>query len=322
MKSENTQSRDRAGPGSSLLDFLLRWMGRLLLWLLFLLALIFFVALVMEMGRRGGVDTLASAVPSAASFTAGYLEGLLRGDLGEVSLGLTARPVTTMLRDGLPKSLALLGVSLLLATLLGLGLGIGAAIRRHSRLTKVLLLASTLGISTPSFFAAMLLIWFEVWLYRRTLVHLFPISGFGWDLHLLLPSLVLAARPAAVVTRLGFNALTDILGADHVRTARGKGLRPLTVIARHVLRNAGVPILTTIGVSLRFSLASLPIVEYIFNWPGIGRGLLAAIQAQDTNGVVGMILPLMFLFALVNTLLDILYPALDPRLRESNGGAR
>jgi peptide/nickel transport system permease protein len=167
----------------------------------------------------------------------------------------------------------------------------------------------------------MLLIWFGVWLYRTTGTQLFPISGFGWDAHLILPALVLAARPAAYVTRLSNNVLVEILESDFVRTAKAKGLDPGLVFRRHVLRNAGASILTTVGVSLRFSLASLPIVEYIFSWPGIGLRLLTAIQAQDTTVVVGMTLPLVLLFVLVNLLLEILYPLVDPRQRDSEGGA-
>ena len=115
--------------------------------------------------------------------------------------------------------------------------------------------------------------------------------------------------------------LAEVIDADFVRTARAKGLRPRTVFFRHVLRNAGVPLLTTMTVSLRFSLAVLPIVEYIFNWPGLGLGLLEAIQAGDTVTVVSMVLPLALLFILVNLLLEVLYRFVDPRLRPGEVGA-
>jgi peptide/nickel transport system permease protein len=199
-------------------------------------------------------------------------------------------------------------------------LGVAAGLRRKTRFSGALVFISVLGISTPSYFAAMLLIWFNVWLYRRTGNSFLPVYGFGWDLHLLLPSLVLAARPAANVMRLGYNALAEVLDADFVRTAHAKGLGPRVVLLRHVLRNAGVPLLTTIAVSLRFSLAVLPIVEYIFNWSGIGEGLLAAIQAQDVVTTVGMVLPLAILFVLVNLFLEIVYPLIDPRLRTGEVG--
>lgn len=303
---------------------LLRFAGRLLSILVLLIALIFLVALAVDLGQEGNLQALPSAVPSAAGFTADYLKGLARGDLGVIASGhraIVGTPVTDDLGRALPKSLGLLAFALTLAALVGLILGIGAAFRRASRFSEMLLFASVLGISTPSFFAAMLLIWLFVRLYQTTGKHLLPISGFGWDLHLLLPALVLAARPAAAVTRLSFNALVEILESDYIRTATAKGLRPRLILLRHVLRNAGVPILTTVGVSLRFSLATLPIAEYIFNWPGIGLRLLKAIEVQDTTAVVGMTLPLILVFVLVNLLLEILYPLVDPRLRASEVGA-
>lgn len=302
----------------------LRFALRLLSIPILLIALVFLVALAVDLGQEGNLQALPSAIPSAAGFTADYLKGLARGDLGVISSGqraIASTPVADDLGRALPKSLGLLAFTLTLAALVGLVLGIGAAIRRTSRFSQLLLFASVLGISTPSFFAAMLLIWLAVWLYQSTGQHVVPISGFGWDLHLILPALVLATRPAAAVTRLSYNALVEILESDYIRTAVAKGLMPHLILLRHVLRNAGVPILTTVGVSLRFSLAVLPIVEYIFNWPGIGLRLLQSIQAQDTTAVVGMTLPLILLFVLVNLLLEVLYPLVDPRLRASEVSA-
>jgi peptide/nickel transport system permease protein len=310
-------------PGRAV-ELFLRLTPQLLALAGLLVAVVFFEALVLDLGREGDLRALPSALPSAAGFTANYLRGLSRGDLGVMasrSRTVPGTPVVTELQRALPVSLGLLAVALALAALVGLSLGIGLALRRRTRVSGLLLFASVLGVSTPSFFAAMLLIWFGVWQYQRTGTHLLPISGFGWDTHLILPSLVLAARPSATVTRLSYNALVEILEADYIRTAIAKGLRRRLVLLRHVLRNAGVPLLTTVGVSLRFSLAVLPIVEYIFNWPGIGRGLLTAIQIQDTNAVVGMTLPLVLLFVLVNLLLEVLYPLIDPRLRDSEVGA-
>ena len=303
---------------------LLRFVGRLLSIPVLLIALVFLVALAINLGQEGNLQALPSAVPSAAGFTADYLQDLAHGDLGTIASGrraIASTPVTTDLGRALPKSLGLLAFALTLAALVGLILGIVAASRRASRFSELLLFASVLGMSTPSFFAAMLLIWLAVWLYQTTSRHIVPISGFGWDLHLILPGLVLAARPAAAVTRLSFNALVEILESDYIRTATAKGLRPRLILLRHVLRNAGVPILTTVGVSLRFSLAVLPIVEYIFNWPGIGLRLLKSIEAQDTTAVIGMTLPLILLFILTNLLLEVLYPLVDPRLRTSEVGA-
>jgi len=303
---------------------LARLAWRLLSTPVLMLALVFFVTLAVDMGREGGWGALSSALPSATRFTVGYLKRLSHGELGVTVSGQRAvagQPVSSELRRALPKSLGLLATALALAALMGLTLGVGAACWRSSRLSQLLLFASVLGVSTPSFFAAMLLVWLVLWLYRSTGVHLLPISGFGWDGHLILPALVLAGRPAATVTRLSCQALVEILEADYIRTAVAKGLRPPVLILRHVLRNAGVPLLTTLGVSLRFSLAILPLVEYIFSWPGIGLRLLEGVQKQDANTVVGMTLPLVMLFVLVNLLLEALYPLVDPRLRATEVGA-
>jgi len=308
----------------SAVSVLLRFTWRFLSTPVILVVLVFFVALAMELGQAGGLGALPSSVPSAAGFTAEYLANLARGDLGVVAPSYSSAPATSVgstLMRALPRSLGLLAAALTLAVLIGLPLGISAGLRRRTRFSGVLVFLSVLGVSTPSYFAAMLLIWSGVWLYRTTGVTLLPVHGFGWDAHLALPALVLAAQPAANVMRLGYNALTDIMDADFVRTAYAKGLGPRVVLFRHVLRNAGVPLLTTVAVSLRFSLAVLPIVEYIFNWSGLGQELLVAIQVQDTNTVIGMILPLALLFVLVNLLLDILYLLVDPRLRVKEVGA-
>jgi peptide/nickel transport system permease protein len=294
-----------------LLNALLRFTWGLLSTALLLVALVFFVALAMDLGLKGGLSALPTTLPSAMTFTADHLSGLAGGNW----------EAGDELARALPKSLGLLATALVLSVLMGLPLGVGAALRRTSRFSGLLLFASTLGISTPSFFAAMLLIWFGVWLYRATGVELLPIYGFGWDTHLILPALVLAARPTANVMRLGYNALAEVVDADFIRTAHAKGLKRRVVFFRHVLRNAGVPLLTTVAVSLRFSLAVLPIVEYIFNWPGVGLGLLMAIQDHDTVTVISMVLPLALLFILVNLLLEILYRLVDPRLRGGEVGA-
>ncbi len=299
--------------------------GRLLPTPFLLVALVFTVALAMDLGRAGGLGALPTSVSSAATFTVDYLAGSTRGDGGADLTGgcggcVNPAFVGEAVRSALPRSLGLLAVSLVLAILLGLPLGIAAGLRRNSRLSGLLVFVSVLGMSTPSYFAAMLLIWLGVWLYRSTGMDFIPLHGFGWDEHLILPALVLASRPAAYVMRLGYNALVDVLDADFVRTARAKGLGPRIVLFRHVLRSAGVPLLTAVAVSVRSSLVILPIVEYIFNWSGVGQQLLAAVQAQDTSAVVGMVLPLALVFILVNLLLEVLYLIVDPRLRVREAG--
>jgi peptide/nickel transport system permease protein len=298
----------------------LRILWRLISAVILLIALTFFIALLVEMGKGGGLESLPTAIPAAVDFAVEYLTNLVRGDMGTTSSpyrSVPGKPVSAELARALPNSLGLLAVSMIVAVTIGLYLGMVAARRQHTRVAGLLLFFSTLGMSTPSYFAAMLLIWLGVWLYSVLDARPFPIAGFGWDAHIILPALVLAAMPTAAVTRLSYNALVEILESDHVRTAHSKGLARRLVMSDHVLRNAGVPILTTVIVSLRFSLTVLPIVEYIFSWPGIGLALLTAIQAGDTTTAVGMILVLSMLFVLVNAVVELFYPALDPRLKRA-----
>jgi len=301
-----------------------RIIQRFVLLILILPTLVFFIALTIDLGQAGGWNAFLDSVPPAFEFTKNYLVNLAHGNMGSIpsiSPGAPDTPITAELSRALPRSLGLLAVSLALAVLIGLPLGISAGLRRKTRFSGLIVFLSVLGISTPSYFAAMLLIWSGVWLYRTTGADFIPLHGFGWDAHLIFPALVLAARPAANVMRLGYNALVEVLDADFVRTAHAKGLGPWIVLFRHVLRSAGVPLLTTVAVSLRFSLAVLPIVEYIFNWSGVGEELLAAIQDQDVTTVIGMVLPLALVFIVVNILLEIVYGIIDPRLRAGETGA-
>jgi peptide/nickel transport system permease protein len=169
----------------------------------------------------------------------------------------------------------------------------------------------------PSFFAALLLQlamirWAQA--FGRPLV---PIGGFGWNERIILPVLVLSARPVAQIARVTFVSLSEALEQDFVRTAHSKGLTPRQVMNRHVIRNAAIPILTTVSTSLRFSLSSLPVVEFFFGWPGLGFTLLKAISRQDDNLTVALVLCLGTLFILVNLILEVSYRLIDPRLRET-----
>ena len=279
---------------------------------LLLLALIFLVNLCAELAFRGGLSGLGEAFPEALYTSYQFLADLFQGNV---------EALEEMWRV-LPRSLGLLAVSLALGIAIGLPLGMLAAVKRHGRVSGLVISASVLGVSTPNYVAAMFLIWSVVAIFRSTGVRLMPTFGFGWDRHLIMPALVLATRPMANMTRLSYSALIDIFSADYVRTAHSKGLMPRLIFWRHVLRNAGVPLLTTAGVAFRFSLAMLPIVEYIFSWPGIGLALLEGIGSGNVYRVLVMVLPLALLFTLVNLLLDFIYGFIDPRLRGGEGAAQ
>jgi len=221
------------------------------------------------------------------------------------------------------RSAGLLLVSLGAAVVLGVPLGIAVALARRKGGASLVLLLSILGVSTPSFLLAMLLWVANIQMYRRFDVSALPAAGYGWDAHLVMPALVLAARPLAQIAQVTYVSLSEVLGEDYIRTARAKGLRERVVRNRHALRSVLIPILTTLGTSLRFSLASLPVVEYFFLWPGVGLMLLEAIELGPAlSGAEGMaplvtdlIVSLGLLFLLINLALEVIYPLLDPRLR-------
>jgi ABC-type dipeptide/oligopeptide/nickel transport system permease component len=307
-QARQAPARARRGR-KEVLNFFMHLLQRILSALILLIALVLLVSLAMELARSGGVQSFPEAAPNALHDSLDFFTNLVAGNL---------EAMPEMLRV-LPRSLGLLAISLALGALVGLLLGALAAIYRHRRLSGWIISFSVLGVSTPSYVAAMFLIWSLVWLYGQTGLRLLPSFGFGWDLHLILPCLVLATRPMANMTRLSYSALLDTLDADFVRTAHSKGLLPRNVFLRHVLRNAGVPLLTTAGVAFRFSLGMLPIVEYIFSWPGIGLSLLEAIQRGDLSRVLVMLMPLALLFVAVNIILSLLYEVIDPRLRSAKG---
>jgi len=224
-------------------------------------------------------------------------------------------PALTVVSEVFGSSAGLLLVSLLMAALIGVPLGIAAATARGRLGSVPLVVLSIIGVSTPSFLLAMLLWVVDIWVYRRANVLLLPPTGFGWDTHVILPALVLAGRPIAQLAQVTYVTFNDLLRQDFVRTARGKGIRWGLVLSRHVLRNAVVPILTTLGTSLRFSLASLPVVEIFFEWPGVGRTLLETIVSGNDALVTDLIVSLGLFFLLVNVAIEVAFPLIDPRLR-------
>ncbi len=266
-----------------------------------------------------GGATWQAALIHGVDRTADWVVRLAQGDLGMSGAGsktLAIVPVADVVKETWSKSLGLIAVSLAFATVAGVGLGVWAAKRRHTAWSLITLLVSITGVSMPSFFAALLLQLAAIRWTKTFGKPLLPIGGFGWDERIILPALVLAARPIAQIARVTFVAVGEVLEQDMVRTAHGKGLAPHVVINRHVLRNVAIPILTTLGVSLRFSLSSLPLVEFFFSWPGTGFMLLKAISQRDDNLTVALVLCLGVLFMTINLLLDIAYRLIDPRLRD------
>lgn len=237
-----------------------------------------------------------------------WLADAVRGDLGMSYR--TGEPVLKGLSDHLPATLQLATVALLFGLLIGLPSGVLSAVHRGSLVDHGFRVASLLGASVPSFWLAYLFI-----LLFSVALGLLPVAGRGsWE-HLILPALTLGAAGAAALARLTRTSLLEELGLDYVRTARAKGLPERTVILRHALRNALNPVLSLTGVRFGQLLGGAVIVETIFAWPGIGSFVLHSIYDRDYPTIQGFVLFMGTIFVLLNLLVDLSYPWLDPRVR-------
>ena len=219
--------------------------------------------------------------------------------------------------ETLKASAGLLVLSLVLAFAIGLPLGLAAALAKRKTSSALVMLFSVLGVSTPSFLFAMFLWVVNIWVHRTFDIKVLPSGGFGWDAHLILPTIVLAMRPLAQIAQVTYVTMRDILGQDYIRTAYSKGLNWRLVRNVHALPNILIPILTTLGSSLRYSLASLPVVEVFFEWQGVGLKLLDAIQQGNASLVIDLLLSLGLFFLFVNLVIEFSFPLIDPRLRSN-----
>lgn len=306
---------------------MLNFLGRRVSFIiLVLLCIVFFTHLGMLMvnnsdDRRANYD-LINQTQRAWDQSQTYLTESTRGNLGyiETSYGLVR--VRDIASEAYINSMGLLLSAMALATLVGLVAGGFAALTKRKMWVLPVLTVTVIGISTPSFFAGLLLRQGEIYYLRTFGSALVSVAGFGWDYkHMLLPVLVLAARPLAYITRAAFMSFNHIMEEDYIRTAFSKGLTKNQTVSFHAVRNIAIPLLTAIGVSLRFSLSSLPIVEFLFLWPGMGLSMLEAINQRETALVVTLAALMGITFLLVNLILDISYRFIDPRTREGNGSA-
>ena len=237
-----------------------------------------------------------------------YVWDVLRIDLGD-SIAFR-RPVTDIIKDHFPATIALTMSSMAVAMTIGLGAGIISAIRRHTWLDYFAQIFAILGVSVPSFFVGQILIL----VFAVNLAWLPAISN-GYGKELILPSLTLGTAAAAILARLTRSSMLDVLSRDYIRTARAKGLRERAVVWVHALRNALIPVITVIGLEFGGLLAGAVVIESVFHRQGIGLRLVNAIVARDYPVVQGMVLLIAVIYALMNLLVDILYTYVDPRVR-------
>ena len=237
-----------------------------------------------------------------------YVSGLAGLDLGQ-SLH-SKRPVAELLAQRLPATLELAVAALVVALGLALPLGIMAALRPRTAWDHAAMGFAMLGISIPNFWMGPLLILvFSLWL------GWFPVSGRDGLASLVLPALTLGTAMAAILSRMVRATLLEVLSEDYIRTARAKGLGEREVVLRHALRNTLLPLTTLLGLQLGALLAGAVITEIVFAWPGIGQLTIEAIQRRDYPLVQGCVLLISLSYVVVNTLTDIVYARLDPRIR-------
>lgn len=236
-----------------------------------------------------------------------YLEGVVKGDLGRSYR--SQAPVLSLLLERFPATALLAVTSVVVGALLGVPLGVACARRQDTWLDRTLLVGTIAGISAPGFWLAVL------GMYALGVkLHLLPIGGYGRPSHLVLPVLVLAVSVVATWCRLTRTMVLEVMGSDYVRTARAKGLGERVVMYRHVLRNALIPVVTSIGIGLAALLGGTAIIEQVFAWPGIGKLVLDAVNYLDYPVIQGGNLFFATITVFVNLAVDLLYGVLDPRV--------
>jgi peptide/nickel transport system permease protein len=245
-----------------------------------------------------------------------WFGNILTGDFGD-SIA-TSESVMGAIERGLPKTMSLAAFSFVLAVLIAVPAGIAAALKRNSFIDYIASVIAFVGVSMPSFwFGIILIIIFAVHLRWLPAIGYSEIGSDGvweWFKHLILPSLAIGMGYAAILMRFVRAGLLEVLNSDYIRTARAKGLPERSVILRHALRNAMIPVVTVAGIQLALLLSGTVVIETVFSIRGIGRILLGAIFDKDYPIVQGVILLVAVLFVGANLIVDIVYTFLDPRI--------
>jgi len=235
------------------------------------------------------------------------------------------KQVTSIIGETIPNTFILAFSSIVFASLVGIFLGILAAIYKDSLFDRLSIFFSAFGMSLPSFFAAILIGWIFAFVLGdltglNLTGNLYEIDDFGEGVHLrlknlILPALTLGIRPLAIVIQLSRNSMLDVLSQDYIRTAHAKGLKFSRVLFRHALRNSLNPVITAISGWFASLMAGIVFVEYIFGWKGLGYVIVDALNKYDLPVVMGVVLTISLMFIIINVLVDLAYALLDPRVR-------
>lgn len=245
-----------------------------------------------------------------------FMGALVQGDLG-TSLR-TKLPVAPEVWRRLLQTLLLAAVSLLLASAVGMFLGILSATKPYSIVDNLGMLVALIGVSTPVFWLGlMFMLFFSVELPRALglAAPIFPPTGSGTWKHLVMPAVTLAAYSTAIIARMTRSSMLEVVGHDYIRTARAKGLSERVITYRHALRNALVPVITVQGLQFGTLLGGAVLTESVFAWPGLGRYLVDAIFLRDYPVVQASILVIAMGFIFINLVVDLVYAVVDPRIR-------
>jgi ABC-type dipeptide/oligopeptide/nickel transport system permease component len=245
-----------------------------------------------------------------------YVGQLIRGDFG-LSFSFEGRPVRELIQQGLPISFGVGGLALLVSVTLGVPLGIFAALRAGSIADRGAVVLALALYSIPSFVLIPLIWAVNLAIFRAGYPNL-PQAGWGTPSHIVLPVLVLAAANVGYITQITRASILEVLHDDYVRTARAKGLLDRTVIIRHVLRNALLPLITLLGPTTAFLVTGAFVVEVLFNIPGIGRTAVEAVGRRDYPVIQGTTVILGIAVVIMNLISDLLYHVFDPRVKLTN----
>ncbi len=264
-----------------------------------------------------------------------FIKNLLQGDLGESIR--TKRPISSEIGRYLAATLELTFVSMIIAILFGVNLGIISAWKQNSWMDYIGMIVAIVGVSMPIFWLGLM----EQWIFSAELgllpstgrdnardpvtaiTHLYVIDSILagrldqlWDVirHLILPGIALGTIPMAIIARMTRSSMLEVMRSDYIRTARAKGLKGFTIVYKHCLKNALIPVLTVAGMQVGFLLGGAVLTETIFGWPGVGRYIYEAIGQRDYPVIQSGILVVATIFVIINLIVDLLYTAVDPRV--------
>lgn len=310
--------------------FVLKRMGFAVITLISVLTIVFFIVRILpgdpamvilgDQASQQSIDLLRERLGLNKPLIVQYFDfmsGVMVGDWG-VSM-VSGRPVISEILKVLPATLELTFAALILGALIGIPLGVWAAISRNTIPDYLVRLASLLGLSFPAFVSAVLLLFaFAIYL------PMFPVmsSGRGTTLgarlnDLALPAINLGLIMAAYITRVSRSAMLEVLGQDYVRTAKAKGISFSAIIWRHCLRNTMIPVVTVVGLYLGILIGNSVLTEIVFNRPGLGRLIVGALNQRDYTMLQGMMVIYTLLVVVVNLLTDLTYGLIDPRIKYS-----